>query len=139
MELLNKNISQFIPQQVKLVTQPQPEVMCELCGGNHPFANCPHSSGPQEEAQFVNNQQRNGNFSNQPFNTNFSNNYVQGWKNNQGQDGWTQDAGPSNSQPQFTPLSEHIFQLEDALVKFMQASLKNNVNLEVSQNNLEVS
>ena len=77
-ELLNKNFAQLMPQQAKVVSQPQADVFCEICGGNHSFEACPYASVPHENVQFINNQQRQGNFSNQPFRPNAPPNFQQG-------------------------------------------------------------
>ena len=144
-ELLNKNFAKLMPQQAKAVNQPQQDMLCEICGGNHPCDTCPQINAPHEELQFVN-QQRQGNFSNPTFRTNNPSYAQQGWRNTYNQGNWRGEAGPS-TRPPFQQQSHYqqgqsstdqrLNKLEDTLEKFMQASLTNQKNTEASMRSLE--
>ena len=75
------------------------------------------------------NQGRQGVFSNKI-------NYLQGWRSNQNQS-FKQGPFLQQQQPQYPSSQEKISKLEDALEKFMQASLSNQKNFDVDVQSLE--
>ena len=113
---LTENIDKLVSPQVQQANAIiPPNLVCELCNGNHPYEQCPFVQ--EEQVQYMSNNNRQGNFSSKPFGTN---NFSTGnlvWKNNQG--GWNQ-GGTNSGKSSFATLVDRTTSLEDTFKEFLK-------------------
>ena len=129
-----------LPKQLNAIQSTQvqnPVLTCDFCGGNHQNGNCSYQNQSEEEALFMNNQNRQFGFQNSS-----NNNTSSGWKNYSNQGAGTSrqmqfQQQPFQQQQNFPSVLDKTVKLEDTLEKFMQASLSNQKNTEASIRNLE--
>ena len=132
MKELTKHMA-ALPQQLKGMqesTSKQKVMKCDTCEIDHPTGYCLQ----EEEAKYMGNQTRQGQFQNFNYSRGNNQNYNQGWK---------QDVGPSARQTPFQqfnqqpPTQDRTSKLNDTLMQFMQMSMSNQKNTDASIKNLE--